>query len=74
MARPSTALRRFAVVSVAGALAALAGLAAAGTASALVPPRPAARVAPAPLLPIQGPYVIILHPQGLVTTLFDGML
>lgn len=70
MAGASTALRRFAVVSV---TVVLAGLAAGGTGAAVAFPHPAARVA-APLLPTQGPYVIILHPQGLVTSLFDGVL
>jgi hypothetical protein len=78
MARPSTALRRFAVVSATGALAGLAALAAAGTASAATVPQQTAAQAAAdvPGAPMQGPcpYVVIVHHEGLLTSLLDGLL
>jgi hypothetical protein len=76
MARPSTAARRFAALSAAGVLAGLAALAAAGPASAATLPQAAsAAVAHIPAVPMQNPcYVVIVHHEGLLTSLLDGLL
>jgi hypothetical protein len=80
MARPSTALRRLAVLSATCALAGLTALAAAGCASAAtVALSDVARVVsdePSATVTHLGPrpYVVIVHHEGLVESLLDGLL
>ena len=80
MARPFTALRRFAVVSAAGVLAGVTALVATQTAAAATAARTtAASIVAAPrtsaACPVcpTGAYVVLMRHEGLLSGLFDGL-